>query len=58
LGPTIVIAYLIKDRGMTLKHAMDFLITDRGYKGCVLSENIQIQLEMFQNKIREIHGMI
>jgi len=42
LSPSIILAYLIKEKGMTLKNAWDFLINKRCYRGCSLSQNILI----------------
>jgi hypothetical protein len=57
LSPSIILAYLIKDRGMTLKSALGHLVNERNYQGIILPKSVMYQLELFQKKIREVYGL-
>ena len=54
LAPTIIVAYLIKERGMTLKTAVKHLKETVGYKCCAFTRQIVNELILFQTKVRQI----
>jgi len=54
LAPTIAVAYLIKERGMTLKTATKYLKETVGYKCCAFTRQIVNELILFQSKVRQI----
>lgn len=54
MAPTIAVAYLIKERGMTLKTATKYLKETVGYKCCAFTRQIVNELILFQSKVRQI----
>ena len=50
LSPCIVLAYLIKEKGMVLGKAIKFV--QESYPGCMPQDNLMYQLGLFQKSVR------
>jgi len=43
----MVIAFLMKEKGFTLKKALQYIIIDKGYYFCAINQGFLAQLLMF-----------
>lgn len=47
LAPAVILAYLIKENGMTLKNAIGLLVSEKGYINIAINQCIWEQLLIF-----------